>query len=405
MKKTSPVKVSIKNFQSIKELDIEIDGFTCIIGKNCIGKSAIIRAISGAILNDPVKEYIRHGESAVSVKIESENYSFHWEKGDKINRYTIGDQVYDKTGQKQLKEINDMGFSSIRVGDEELQPWLGDQWNRLFLLDKSGPQVTEFITGVTRLHILQNAIAHANKDKRSLTDANKSLELRNRELKSTIEKTDRVSLMEKVISDMKSQKESIEEYESKIERMKNYNSNIKLLNKKISSVDKIEDVVIPSYSIEPVVKRLERMSFFFSNMESSALKIISTRKITEVNVPDIENEISSSIDNLKKMITYKKRIKEFSKKEYDIPNINDTPRDYEKDIEVIGKMKKFQKSIKEAETAAKTEEKNLEKIKSDILAIEQELKKYPSCPYCGGITEQEDHQPHQICPEEQVSAS
>lgn len=44
--KIKPVKVSIKNFQSVSDIEFEIHGFTCITGPTNIGKSAIIRAIS-----------------------------------------------------------------------------------------------------------------------------------------------------------------------------------------------------------------------------------------------------------------------------------------------------------------------------------------------------------------------
>jgi len=47
-----PVKIRIKNFQSIEDLEIEVRGFTAITGKTNIGKSAIMRAISSAMLGD-----------------------------------------------------------------------------------------------------------------------------------------------------------------------------------------------------------------------------------------------------------------------------------------------------------------------------------------------------------------
>ena len=48
-------KVNIKNYQSIKDVSFEVDGFTVIIGKNNIGKSAIIRALEAPLANQAGK--------------------------------------------------------------------------------------------------------------------------------------------------------------------------------------------------------------------------------------------------------------------------------------------------------------------------------------------------------------
>ena len=120
-----PVKVGIKCFQSIDVLDFEVFGFTAITGRSNIGKSAIMRAISRSIMNDPVINMVRRGEKFVTVELNSDKWGYKWEKGDGngINRYTIGDRILDKTGQNQLLEIKEMGFGSIRIGDDDIHPW------------------------------------------------------------------------------------------------------------------------------------------------------------------------------------------------------------------------------------------------------------------------------------------
>ena len=124
--KLKPVNVVINNFQSIDHLDMEICGFTAISGSTNAGKSAIVRAISSAILNNPVGGMVRKGASFCSVELSSEDWGFKWEKNDKgVNRAWIRgkDTPLDKLGQIQVPEITQMGFSSIEVGDDEIQPW------------------------------------------------------------------------------------------------------------------------------------------------------------------------------------------------------------------------------------------------------------------------------------------
>jgi len=120
----NPVQVRIQNFQSIDHVEFEVRGFTCITGKTNIGKSAIMRAISRSLLNDPVTGMVRKGAKYASVEMKSEGWGYLWEKGEKdVNRYEIDGKRYDKTGQNQLPEIEAMGFRSIRIGDDDLEPW------------------------------------------------------------------------------------------------------------------------------------------------------------------------------------------------------------------------------------------------------------------------------------------
>src|SRR5512137_438933 len=106
------IEVEVRDFQSIERATIRIDGFTTLVGRSNIGKSAFVRAVQAAITGAPVGAYVRHAalcprktrklkecRCQCSVHVKTEGFDMLWEKGDFINRYTFNGVVYDKVNQ------------------------------------------------------------------------------------------------------------------------------------------------------------------------------------------------------------------------------------------------------------------------------------------------------------------
>ena len=56
-----PVRIHVKNFQSIADANLVVDRFTVITGANNSGKTALIRAVQGVFANSSGDAYVRHG--------------------------------------------------------------------------------------------------------------------------------------------------------------------------------------------------------------------------------------------------------------------------------------------------------------------------------------------------------
>lgn len=73
-------RIYIKNFQSIKELELELEPNRCyhLKGKNNIGKSSILKALRAIVKNissRDVKHYIRDGEESFYIEVEDFNHN------------------------------------------------------------------------------------------------------------------------------------------------------------------------------------------------------------------------------------------------------------------------------------------------------------------------------------------
>jgi len=137
-----PVRVRVQNFQSIEDAEVVIDGLTVITGPNNSGKSAFMRAIWGVFTNAPSGPLVRRGESHLTVDIEfGDGHSVRWEKGPKINQYTVDGKKLSNVGRGVPPEVAELGVQEIKGGSDRLWPQIARQFDgTLFLSIAVAPQ-------------------------------------------------------------------------------------------------------------------------------------------------------------------------------------------------------------------------------------------------------------------------
>jgi hypothetical protein len=314
MTKPKPIKVKIKSFQSIDDIEFKISGFTCISGKTNIGKSAIIRSISGAFLNSPVGGLVRKGERFCSVEIMSDEWGFKWEKGEKgVNRYWMpdNDKPLDKVGQGQIENVSVMGFGFVKVGSESVYPWLAPQFKPLFLMDQSGPSITDFISEISRLKTLQNAIIINTRRKRRALDQVKTKENDVIELQTKKAKFKDIDSMLKIKEELKDQIDSIENYRVKVLKGKELLDKIKNTEKKVSIFSEFTKVKIPDSDFDDPILKVKNMQQIYYALEREAKRIIRYKEVKKLQIPD--EDILVELENLIKCNMIFKRAQRIEK--------------------------------------------------------------------------------------------
>lgn len=173
------VRVRVQNFQSIKDAEVKIDGFTVVTGTNNTGKTAMQRAIRGVFQNTPGTAFIREGESTCTVSVAFPDHTVVWSKGTgKRDRPTYildgGEPLYP--GQGVPEEVQALGVAPIQAGGVEVWPTIAPQFTgQVFLLDKPGSAIAEAVADVERVGQLNRALRAAEGDRR---EAASTLKLR-----------------------------------------------------------------------------------------------------------------------------------------------------------------------------------------------------------------------------------
>lgn len=166
-----PLKVRVRNYQSIEDATIIIDGFTSLTGTNNAGKSALFRAIRGAFTNTRGSAFVRLGTTHATVEIEDldQGHQLVWEKGPKINRYTINGKKIDRVGHGVPPEISALfGVQPLQVGGNTLWPQIAPQMNGvMFLLDQPGSVIAEAVADVERVNQLNSALKLSESDRKT----------------------------------------------------------------------------------------------------------------------------------------------------------------------------------------------------------------------------------------------
>jgi hypothetical protein len=431
-KKTHPISVRIQNFQSIADVSFVVDGFTCIVGKTNIGKSATIRAISGALLNSPVTGDVRKSAKFCSVSLQSKDWGFRWEKGASGGGvyYINGiDKPLDKIGQGQIDVISKMGFNSVEIGDHTTQAWFASQFDTVFLLNETGPSVTDFISGVSRLTILQDAIIYSMRNKKKHLDEVKIREGSINKLKKKEASVAGVDRLIELKKDLVDQAESINRYEEKILSIEKHKDHIEKNSVAVKDLEKIDSVKVPDNLVKSEFDVLKTIVYHQTQCDESADKIRTLRGVMNVKQPELPDKEMDNLKLLNKHLCIPKLATVVEKLEHvtdvkipgidvsqlvsDIKKIESHAKQIEKMTRLVEKLSKnvaLPESVKDVDSLSKihshlgmiknTEsevfrlEAKLSAASVELKEVQDELSKIPVCVTCNRPLTDNDHSDH-----------
>lgn len=173
------MRVQATNFQCFQNLDIELDGFTVIVGPTNNGKSALTRVLRAGLYNNWHPSFIREGAKETSISISdfvpnastlsrisitksSSKNLFEIETG------TSGATSYPKVGTSTPEEVKDAGFSFFETDKESFNLNFQTQFESLFLLTEGYSTFTQFFNALFKVDSYEWANQKAMSDLISL---------------------------------------------------------------------------------------------------------------------------------------------------------------------------------------------------------------------------------------------
>lgn len=174
------VRVRVKNFQSIREADLYIEGLSVVTGPNNSGKTALLRAVRGVFTNPAAGPLVRYGAAYLSVELVFDDgtrilWEKGWEKphqkGAGVNRYEINGIPITTVGRGVPPEVESLGVREIRASSERVWPQIAQQFvGTLFLVNRPGSAVAEALSDVEKVGKLTRALKLSEKDRRSVSN-------------------------------------------------------------------------------------------------------------------------------------------------------------------------------------------------------------------------------------------
>lgn len=176
------IEVEIQNFQSIDKVAFKIEGFTVLVGRSNIGKSALIRAIHCALTGASGTDFVRHGldcerrikgnkkcRCKSTVVFKTEKLHLIWEKGDADNQYTLVKDGVPTTFTAVSRGTPDFllpDFAQVAIGDTSELIQVSEQFEPIFLLKKSGSVIADVLSDVAKLDDINVAMKLVAADRR-----------------------------------------------------------------------------------------------------------------------------------------------------------------------------------------------------------------------------------------------
>lgn len=156
------LQVIVKDFQSIEEARLKVDGVTLIVGESNQGKSACLRALQAACTNRFKAGQVRHGQDQAVIKIKTADsddvlaIARSWAGGSPMMK--LGSKTFSKLGRTLPKEVNDfLNLGFIDLNGEQYSCNFHPQFQKPMLLEHSQQKVMEILSASSSLDDLKEA--------------------------------------------------------------------------------------------------------------------------------------------------------------------------------------------------------------------------------------------------------
>ena len=135
-------RIELKDFQCHKDLVLDLDKITTLVGASDSGKSAVIRALDWAVYNNGrTAQLIRRGAKAATVTIQVDGHTV--TRTTKKNAYIVDGTELSSIGRSQPVDVPNI----FRMGEDNIQR----QHEYLFWFSASGSELTRNFNRVVDL--------------------------------------------------------------------------------------------------------------------------------------------------------------------------------------------------------------------------------------------------------------
>jgi hypothetical protein len=303
------INIEVKGFQSAEDVKFVIDGFTAIVGRSNIGKSALVRALKCALTNAEGVSFVRHSPECArvlrgvktckcfaSVHIVTEGFDLLWEKGDSIYRYTFNGSEYDHPGKGIPEFLLSSGVAPVRIGDDSGCIQISNQFYPIFLLNQSGGVVAETISDVSKLTRINKATKLVEKDRRELQATKKVREKDFDNLRLRLCAYEGLDAALHKVVDVEGQFVAIEAKEGRLWAIKGYISRVTTIGLKIRGLTAVVSVVIPDTdAIEQLGPKVELLSKLAGEYGRRQLDVTELEWVGNLEIPDATSISESGI--------------------------------------------------------------------------------------------------------------
>jgi hypothetical protein len=381
------VEVEITNYESIAHTKLVIDGFTTLIGRNYLGKSAVLRAINAALINKDGTEFIRWGQTFCEVHLKFQDLDILWHKEDGNNFYKVNGKEYTKIGRgTPPQEILDAGYKPIAIGDEKINLNYAVQFFPLFLVNKRDSKSADILTSAYGLDRIYTSIDLCNKDQRTNSDL---LRIREKDLgivENGLKKFQKMPDILSRIPEIKNKKKDIDAQETEIKKVSGWVLLLRDLAVKTKRLKGVSEVRLPESSkILEDIKSYGTLVRYYTGYSQLSSFVNKVSPVQSIKIPeDHISKIKDMFAEYQKLIIWNSSYNKLSKETDRLKKIEKIKLpSHSINVEDVPKLEAFRDRLSTCALEYKECDKKLAVLTSDMAAVEKELESFDACPLCG----------------------
>lgn len=151
------IRVQLEDFQSWETADMTIKNLTVVVGSSDLGKSAVFRAVRGALRNSIPQGAVRKGTKRTRVSLDIGGIEVEAIRPLSGSvEYKVDGVPYSKLAGDVPEAVIKLGFEPIQAGNYTFDPIFARQFDQPFLLSSSPAEVTALLGAFSSTEKLDN---------------------------------------------------------------------------------------------------------------------------------------------------------------------------------------------------------------------------------------------------------
>lgn len=279
-------RLEVRNFQSLKKVDLELGDLTVIVGASSSGKTALMRALRALASNVRGSQFITQGAKKASISAHTANGIVTLERSEAGGTYKLSlngeDKVYTKLGGAVPEDIT-RALNLQPITTESSSINFAGQFDRPYLLDDSGATVARVLGELTNVSTIFAAVREAN---RRRTAASSTLKTRKADFEGLKDQATKFKALPQ-------QQEAIKAAEKAYERAVALQGSLTRLEQMLDTVETAE--LLLSRAVIPAVPDISTVVNLHNRMIDFKLHVIDWQKWEKV-IREAEEKIQQASD-------------------------------------------------------------------------------------------------------------
>lgn len=255
-------RIEVRNFQSLKKVDLDLGRLTVIVGPSSSGKSAVMRAFKAVASNIRGSSVITRGQKACAITVKTADMSVTLERSETTGAYRVVDpdgqeHVFTKLAGGVPEHVTAaLRIDPVPAGGTSVN--FAGQFDKPYLLDDTGANVARSLGELTNVTTIFEAVRAANKNRLSASSTLKTRKSDIAGLKTKAQQFHNLQERLRLLDTAEQTAAHITDLESRITRLRQCLDKLTLAEDVLNRSSVIPEVPDPS-DVERAQQRLRQL--------------------------------------------------------------------------------------------------------------------------------------------------